>query len=536
MLCSFLYFFRLGQIPLKDFDEAYYAGGAQEMLFHRDFITPHLNGEPMMAKPIMVYWLIALSFRLFGAGEFAARFWSALSATALVLLVNAFGKRFANARVGFLAAVMLAANYQWLDMGRDASIDMVLTLLLTSALMLLFAEMQRPNGRSSWNALLAYPLIGLACIAKGPIPVAACVGGFALYLIALRRGREYVRKIYLLPGIGLLLLIAAPWYVVEGIRHPSFLSTFLISESLGHLAGHCARVVPFWGHLQNILIFFFPWSMLLPATFVGMRGKWRTPGPASFAAYMSIGIVVLFSIGHAKLAHYLCPAFPFLALLTAIWTDEWMRRKEPIHLSVRLSFAAMLTLGFAMALALLALTLGYWNSVTSFWENKWGVGCRPEIALAILAAGCVSSALLALSRRRQAALILMTVMAVSANAFVAFAIRPKVAQVEDLPRKELARLAARDIGPKGHLAIYHTKLAGTIYYSDHTVLNLNNSRPKDVARMMQTSPGSVTITRLSCVPELAGQGMNVILARRKDFCLLSCGPRNMAIEPLRRRS
>jgi len=72
-LCSVLFYWRLGVTPLEDFDEAYYAEGARAMLRRGDLGTPYFNGQPFLLKPVLIYWVIAASFRLFGVTEFAAR-------------------------------------------------------------------------------------------------------------------------------------------------------------------------------------------------------------------------------------------------------------------------------------------------------------------------------------------------------------------------------------------------------------------------------------------------------------------------------
>ncbi|MCJ7749529.1 MAG: glycosyltransferase family 39 protein, partial [Armatimonadetes bacterium] len=90
----------LGITPLDDFDEAYYAEGAREMLERGDLGTPYYNGRPFLLKPILIYWLIAAAFRIFGPTEFAARSVSAFFATAIVLLTYCFAARTIGRRAG----------------------------------------------------------------------------------------------------------------------------------------------------------------------------------------------------------------------------------------------------------------------------------------------------------------------------------------------------------------------------------------------------------------------------------------------------
>ena len=82
LLASALFFLGLGTPGLFDADEPAYAGAAREMLERGDWVTPYFNGQPRFDKPILFYWLILLSYRVFGITEFAVRVWSASRSSA----------------------------------------------------------------------------------------------------------------------------------------------------------------------------------------------------------------------------------------------------------------------------------------------------------------------------------------------------------------------------------------------------------------------------------------------------------------------
>jgi len=64
----------LGLYPLNDTTEARYAEVARKMLELNDWITPWYDyGVPFWAKPPLSTWLTAISLKLFGINEFAAR-------------------------------------------------------------------------------------------------------------------------------------------------------------------------------------------------------------------------------------------------------------------------------------------------------------------------------------------------------------------------------------------------------------------------------------------------------------------------------
>ena len=66
VIAGLIFFFHLGAYGFWEPDEARYGEIAREMLALHDFIVPHLNYVAYVEKPPLLYWLTALSFRIFG--------------------------------------------------------------------------------------------------------------------------------------------------------------------------------------------------------------------------------------------------------------------------------------------------------------------------------------------------------------------------------------------------------------------------------------------------------------------------------------
>ena len=69
----------LGSTTFFDRDEGYYAECAREMALRGDPFVPTFSGKPWMEKPPLTYWAMAVSMKLLGFNEFAARLPSALA-------------------------------------------------------------------------------------------------------------------------------------------------------------------------------------------------------------------------------------------------------------------------------------------------------------------------------------------------------------------------------------------------------------------------------------------------------------------------
>jgi 4-amino-4-deoxy-L-arabinose transferase-like glycosyltransferase len=80
MLSLFILFHDLGKPVLFDPDEGRNAEVAREILLRKDWVTPHYDFIPYLDKPIFLFWLIAVSFKIFGVSEWSARLPSILAA------------------------------------------------------------------------------------------------------------------------------------------------------------------------------------------------------------------------------------------------------------------------------------------------------------------------------------------------------------------------------------------------------------------------------------------------------------------------
>ena len=527
-LCAALLFWRLGLIPLDDFDEAYYAEGAREMLERGDFGTPYYNGQPFLLKPILIYWLNAAAFNLFGITEFAARSVSAFFATAIVLLTYWFAARMLGRRAGLLAGLTLALCYMWIDIGREAMIDMPLAAALVPAMFLFFLSSQ--SLISKRLTLLAYLLIGVALLAKGPVATGVVLAGLLIYLVAARRLRATLQNAQLLPGVFLLLAVAAPWYIYESLHQPDFVQTFLIREHFGHLQGELARDEPWYGHLKNLVIGFYPWVLLLPAAIAHAFRQGRDY-VLRFATWWAAAVILAFSFAGAKLPHYLVPAFPPMAILVGAWFDEFLgqearllRRDRPAIAGLIALAVIGLVLGAAFALAIVLPP-----AIASRLRDQFGAwtpGLAPLVMLGALALGSLGAVLAAFARRRKAVFPLLAgAMLIAGFAHVGW-FKPRLAQIQAQPRKELAKFASLAVPPSEPFGVFYAKRNATIFYARRPIVDLGEWEVQKLVAFLAYPTPATALTHGKFLPDLekALPGNVYLWTRRGDFVLVSNHP------------
>lgn len=303
----------LGGITLIAPDEGRYAEIPREMIESGDFLTPHLNYVKYFEKPPLYYWLVCVSFRLFGENEFAARFFSALSALLGILLTYRVGRTAFGRRAGLLSATALGTSMGYYVQGRLNNTDMTLTLFMSAALGFFLASRLEPQRRTLY-AYLSSICAALAVLTKGPIGVILpCI---IIGLHALPKNRRGRLKGLAYPAIP-FLLVSVPWFILVSVRNPEFPGFFFIDMHLKRYASPDEHFQPIWFFVPVILGFMFPWSPFLTAAAARLRRErgGRDANARSFLWIWLLAMLCFFSLSRSKLVTYILPAFPAAALL-----------------------------------------------------------------------------------------------------------------------------------------------------------------------------------------------------------------------------
>src|SRR6476620_5501812 len=190
-VCYFFFFFGLGAFGLTGADEPRYAQIAREMLARHDWIVPTLNGSPWLEKPALLYWKMMNSYSIFGVSDWAARVPAAFHATALVLGIFFFMRRFRFASE-LDAAMIAASSAGMIGFGRGASTDMLVSAPFALAMMCWWTW--RQTNKKLW-LLLFYGMLGVGALAKGPVAPALAVLIVGAYAVLRRDGKIFLRSL-----------------------------------------------------------------------------------------------------------------------------------------------------------------------------------------------------------------------------------------------------------------------------------------------------------------------------------------------------
>lgn len=344
-LLGLVWFGTLDYRKLVKPDEGRYAELAREMALSSDFITPRLNGIKYFEKPPLQYWATAMAFRLFGPDEWTARLWPALTGFLGILFAAFTARRFFGPTAAAYTAAVLASSLLYLLMAQINTLDMGLTFFLTGAV---FSFLLAQQGAQHWM-LLAWMMLALAVLSKGIVALVLTGGTLVLYSL-LTRDFSAWRRLDLLRGSGLFLLIAAPWFIAVSLTNPEFPRFFFIHEHFERfLTTAHRRTAPTWFFVPILLIGALPWTSL---TLHALTQAWRQPPspspqfqPRRFLLLWCLVVFGFFSLSQSKLPSYILPLFPALALLLGDFLTRIPRRTLLIHLGL-IALLAIASLAF----------------------------------------------------------------------------------------------------------------------------------------------------------------------------------------------
>lgn len=347
----------LGRAALFDVDEGAFSEASREMLASGDWGHTTLNGADRFDKPILVYWLQASSIAVLGVNEFALRMPSALCTWAWALALALFAAPRWGQRTGMVAGTLLVTSLGVSLIGRAATADALLNLLVTLATLDLWrwAEAMsqvpaatpvvhklarslgsKPSGEAAIVKLFvsaaglpvhapkllrrAALWIGLGLLAKGPVAILVPGAALLIWCLASKRWRLILDALRDPWAWAIVIGVAAPWYGYALARHgQAFIDGFFIKHNLarygGALEGHGGGLAYYVVVLPLLLL---PWSALLVPLIWRAGRLWAEPLPR-FLLLWAAFVLVFFSFSGTKLPHYLLYGFSPVVLLCARW-------------------------------------------------------------------------------------------------------------------------------------------------------------------------------------------------------------------------
>ena len=302
-------------------DEGRYSEIPREMIESGDYNTPKLNYVKYFEKPVLFYWMNALSMKIFGETEFATRLPTVLMAILGALSTYMIAKSVYCHSAALLSPIILLTMLLYFAIGQIVIIDMALSIFITISL----------TGFWFKRYWLFYTGMALALLSKGLIGVVLPGAIVFFYVIFTRQWSLFKELIINWKGMLLFFIISLPWFISVCVANRDFFYFFFIQEHFLRYATKIHdRYQPIWFFIPILLLGVMPWVGFIPRTlssFFDIRSiKDENEKKASIFLYLwIITIFAFFSLSSSKLIPYIVPVLPPLAVIFASFLHKMLK-------------------------------------------------------------------------------------------------------------------------------------------------------------------------------------------------------------------
>lgn len=308
-VAAILLFAGNGSLLVTDSVESNYALTAKEMVLSGDWLSPQIYGHYWYDKPIFFYWLTALSFKLFGFSEFAARFFPAVFGLGALGLLAWGAHKLYDGRTAAISALVLMSSVEFFLISKSIITDAVLFFFFSATLLCFYLGYR--DGKSSYWYFM-YAAAGFAVLTKGPIGV--LLPGLIITLFLLwQRDWRVLGRMHLFSGTLLCAAVAVPWYAAMYAIHGSeFINTFFGTHNFlrATVSEHPRDDVFYYYTLVNFLAL-FPWSGLIPWALWRWWPRRRRP-LAQEQRFLLLWALVVFGFFQCMATKYITYTYPLL--------------------------------------------------------------------------------------------------------------------------------------------------------------------------------------------------------------------------------
>lgn len=381
--CALTY--KLGGVPPYHSDENFYVESSRNMVESGDYLTPIYNDKKRFAKPILYYWLVSASYKIFGVNLVSARMTSALFGSLAVGLLYLVSRRLFEKRIALYSILILPATFLHFQISRWATTDIVMNFFVLLAFYF-FVRLYQSDFKEITNTYLFYLVMALGFMVKGP-PAIIIPGVVVGVFLLVSKQIKFLPQLLIGRGAMIILLVNLPWFLTMYFLHGDEFSNHIIGAEIEARLVHSA---PFSFYYFGVLFrYYLPWSLFFLAAIFIQFGIYShsfssTPGvwayfrlvPQSIKIHLKLLFVkenesvllcyvwilvclILFTLIRTEHSRYMLPASPAVAILVAkFFVDmeskeglNWLGYKIPVALTCFILFLAAFLSGVMLCLS-----------------------------------------------------------------------------------------------------------------------------------------------------------------------------------------
>jgi len=350
--CIGLYLIGSFMIPLMDIDASQYASISREMIARNSFLQVFDLGKDYLDKPPMLFWLSALSMKIFGVHDWAYRLPSLIFLGVALYSTFKFAQLYYGILTARLATLILASCQAFFLIAHDVRTDTMLVGWVMLAIYLLAKWSDQSSAPLKYkNRYFFFGIIAIAggMMTKGPIALVVPVLALVPHWVSQKKWAYFYKPIYT-PGLILLgiLLFPMSWGLYQQYDlHPgklindrpiqSGLVFYYWTQSFGRYTGqnYYKEMGYFTFLLENMFWSFLPWIFvflwaLFAKLFLIVKEGFFKPSTERITFFGFVLTYLVLSRSQAQLPHYIFIVFPLAAILTASHWEKFLWKNSSV--------------------------------------------------------------------------------------------------------------------------------------------------------------------------------------------------------------
>ncbi len=350
----------LGKVHLFDWDEINFAECAREMVTSGNYSTVTIDYLPFWEKPPLFIWMQALSMKIFGINEFAARFPNVVAALFTILTLIYHGAQHQNRKFGYWWATFYIGSFLPNMYFHSGIIDPWFNLFIFNSIAFYYLGTSKQRIP---EFLFAGLFTGLAVMTKGPVAILLIASSVFLFHL-ITKFKSFPKFKYVVLTLITALVISLLWFFLLWISgNKAIITQFLDYQVRLFQTKDAGHGGPIYYHWLVLLLGCFPASFFALGSFFR---KDSYQNPFNTMLFISgLFTLVLFSIVQTKIIHYSSFCYFFLTYFAAITVSK-SEKANRISTWITLAYLALLALGIGVLVYIQV----YGHGITSYLTIK----------------------------------------------------------------------------------------------------------------------------------------------------------------------
>ena len=279
--------YKLGGVPPYHSDENFYVESSRNMVQSGDYLTPIYHDKKRFAKPILYYWLVSASYKIFGVNLVSARLTSAFFGSLTIGLLYLVSSRLFEGRIALYSTLILPATFLHFQISRWATTDIVMSFFILLALYY-FVRSYQSGFKGNFDIYLFYLAMALGFMTKGPPAIIIPVMIAIIFLVVTKK-RGALSQLRIGRGLMVVLLVNLPWFLAMYFLHGDEFKNHIIGAEI---EGRLVHDTPFSLYYFGVLFrYHLPWILFFLVAVLHQFGIYRyslSPAPGLSESFKQI--------------------------------------------------------------------------------------------------------------------------------------------------------------------------------------------------------------------------------------------------------